>query len=215
VREIGSTNPDEVRAEQAAPLAVGSSQFLPPPAAVEDAITALDAGFTASAFPRSGLYLVHCEANRPTPASGGVGCRDIPFAYLPLFGGNLNFGFEDTLRDRTDFLSRTTETGRATARYFIPALPPGSQLISARLRSSLVVLGDPAQVCFFGVAPQLDLGFTCIFGPLCFGFATWDLTPQAGARLGGELTITADPIPPGIDINNPPPSGGRGATAWA
>jgi hypothetical protein len=67
-----------------------------------------------------------------------------------------------------------------------------------------VVVGDPAQVRFLGVAPQLDPGFTCLPGPFCFGFATWDMTDQVDARLGGEFTITAEPIPPGIDINNPP-----------
>ena len=106
-------------------------------------------------------------------------------------------GYRNDLRDEV-----APHTTSSTASYFIPLPEPGLALVSAQFRSFLVVNGDPSQVTINGRSPRIDTPFHCfVQEPVdaCSGDATWDLTADAVAQIGGELPVTFDPNPPGFD----------------
>ena len=124
--------------------------------------------------------------------------------YLPRTGGiSSGVGYLNDLRERHDqfFDFIAPRTISSTARYFIPPPEPGQTLVSARFRSFLVLIGDPSAVTINGHRPEIDTPFDCSFGdpPVCIGGASWDLTADAVAQIGGELPVTFDPNPPGFD----------------
>lgn len=203
-RLVASTHRDEVAAGLTT-LSVGELTFAIDPAHVLNALDELDQAFDDAGFPRAGLYSVACRVTIDwNLVTEGPFCFPDSSTYLPRTGGiSSGGGYLNDLRERHDqfFDFIAPHTTSSTATYFIPRPHPGQTLVSARFRSFLVVRGDPSTVTINGHRPEIDTPFDCPFGdsPVCLGSASWDLTADAVAQIGGELLVTFDPNPPGFD----------------
>lgn len=194
-RRITSTRPEEVVSDYAPPLTVGGVAFPVDPGEVAAAVAAADAVFADLGYPRSGLYDVRCHVFArfaPDSQLDGPTCEPLTYSneYFPDDPQWLTWA-----QTGNDVVG---QSNRASLTYFIPRVPEGKQLRSARLR--LLAYGNDAldPIGLSGKPPASLDGVSCTQFS-CWAWATWDLTEEAkllSERGGGELALTMDPVPP-------------------
>lgn len=215
---VGSTHPDEVLSGLTQAVTVAGLSFAPAPADVSQQIAALTQNFVIFEHPRPGFYAVGCHLGKTFFLDLGTSsevsqCFPESRVFRRDFGG-LAFAFSDGFGRLESFFFQQSgaSSTRTSATYFIPGVSPGSQLLSAKLRLGLFVLGDPAPVRISGKPPERLDNVSCrpffVDVNVCTAFGTWDFTEEAAGLAGqggGELTVTADPIPPAFVQDFPPP----------
>jgi hypothetical protein len=117
-------------------------------------------------------------------------------------------GYRDMSSMYEDVYRKSTGTAsmRSSLAYFIPALGPGKQLRSARLRALVSMLvgldGDPLAIKLAGKAAiSMEPNTDCPRSEWasCSYWGTWDFTNEVGAiaaQGGGEFEVSFPPIPP-------------------
>ena len=164
---------------------------------ISSALDFYDRIYIPPAFPRKGIYAVFC--NYSAFPSISTGCSDMGFVNS-LFLQYTNDAATSTHPQTGTTMTRQIDS--STVSLFIPALPTGKRLVSAKLRASFVAVGSAqssSTIVLNGQPPESAVTFSCTSGSgafagltECSGVATWDFTSAANslaAQGGGQLTI--------------------------
>jgi len=167
-------------------------------------LTTLDQQYVPPFFPRPGFYAVVCFADRSSSGDVTTQCG----APIIGFPTQLNLSISSMENQIGDAgATPSVKTNRSTARFFIPAAPPGQQVLNAQLTAAVFTQSTPdagPQPRLNGKTPASATMRCGLFffpfpeGVNCFGTATWDFTEETRALAaggGGEFTVTPDVMP--------------------